>query len=227
MKTIKTLITAASIAAIASTASATMTFSQEKTGGPLATLNANNNNQSWGFNEGGFYQNSLNDISGVSGLLSGVDWNMYEIVSAVVTFGFADKAHYKNDQGDYDVTYWGTLYKGTEFAKATVGNDDVYLQGDEHNGNDAVEVDGNHYNSPNNYDYHSGEVDASEFGDLEDGNIQFRVTADEGDFYLKTANIVVTVEEKPTHSVPDSGATAILLGGALIGLAAVRRKLSK
>ncbi len=205
MKALKNLLAVTALVGLTSSASAIMSFEQQISGNPLDTLSANGDSQ---------YTNSWTNITSGGNLLQ--TWlaanPTYEIVSAVVKFGFAD---------DSDYSY--------EYAKAWVQGKFVDLGGDQ-NGDLATEVDGSHQSG---WDYHSGDVDSADFGGLEDGVVEFKVKANQGDFYLKTAKITVNVDKKstppppPTTRVPDAGSSIALLGLGLIGLAAIRRRFVK
>ncbi|MDQ8197024.1 VPDSG-CTERM sorting domain-containing protein [Pelagicoccus enzymogenes] len=196
MNLVRSTLAALLVAAAAATASATMTFTQFKSGSPLDFLSSGGDTQ---------YSSTFNNIKNGGTLLSTfltANPN-YEIVSAIVEFGFAD------DGGD-----------SYEYAKAYISGKFVKLFGDHHNSNDAVEVDGSH---DYGYSYRDGEIAEEDFGDLEDGIVEFKVKADQGDFYLKTAKITVEVDKKSVE-VPDSGSTLLLLGAALGVIGFIRRR---
>jgi hypothetical protein len=59
-----------------------------------------------------------------------------------------------------------------------------------------------------------------------DGSLYYTVTANSGSFWLKEASLYAeSAPLPPTQSVPDSGTTVALMGSALVGLVAFRRKL--
>ena len=100
---------------------------------------------------------------------------------------------------------------------------------------DDLEVDGTHANAPVSYEWFSQSVfgNATILGDLNsDGILNYSVTVQNlsgsKDTYLKIAELTVTGDPKRTTTgqpVPDGGATLALLGAALMGLGAIRRKL--
>jgi hypothetical protein len=59
-----------------------------------------------------------------------------------------------------------------------------------------------------------------------DGKVDYQVTAIEGDFVFDYARLDVDGIDNQIPSVPDGGATAMLLGLGTLGVAAMRRKLS-
>lgn len=103
------------------------------------------------------------------------------------------------------------------------------------------QVDGNHSNAPTNYDWVSGSLtgNLTLLGDLNaDGKLAYTVTiqnldtsrrSDTEDTWLKIAELTATGDRKPGNNgnpVPDGGATLGLFGLGLLGLGAIRRKLS-
>jgi hypothetical protein len=59
-----------------------------------------------------------------------------------------------------------------------------------------------------------------------DGKVTYEVTAVDGDFVFDYARLDVDGIDNTIPSVPDGGATAMLLGLGTLGVAAMRRKLS-
>lgn len=204
MKLIKIALAALSIAGFANSASAI-----------VYDYDAHNFNITY-LNEGDTYYGSFRN------LLPGVDFTQFEIVSAVVTFAFSD-TKWKNG-------YWYTD-SGDEWALAKVEGNAVDLGGSK-NANGASEVGGSHLNAPTSYDYKSANLGDDEFDDIESGTLEFSVEAnqvgnEDSDFYLKGAHLKVTTRAKTPVSVPDTGSTAALLGLAIGGLLAVRRRLTR
>jgi hypothetical protein len=62
---------------------------------------------------------------------------------------------------------------------------------------------------------------------LQDGILQYTITATEGDFWLIGGKMVVDARRRGGNGtpVPDAGATVAMLGLSLLGLAASRRKI--
>lgn len=142
----------------------------------------------------------------------------FTIDSILVKFAFSDDAdRVDGSSGGKD---------GFEYVDITVGTVKIW--------ND-LEVDGDHDNAPDSYDWYSESVfgNADIFNDLNaDGILNYSVTVQNmsgsKDTYLKITELTVTGNPKPRSSgnpVPDGGATLALLGVALMGLGAIRRKL--
>jgi len=55
------------------------------------------------------------------------------------------------------------------------------------------------------------------------GLLDYTISATDGDFYFKTASLTA---DASARQVPDGGVTLMLLGGALVGLAAFRRRFA-
>ncbi len=106
---------------------------------------------------------------------------------------------------------------------------------------DNLEVDGTHTNAPTSYEWFSQNLSGNLLllGDLNaDGIIAYKVTiqnldtswcSNTEDTYLKIAQLTATGNLKPRTTgtpVPDGGATLGLFGLGLLGLGAIRRKLS-
>lgn len=127
---------------------------------------------------------------------AGFDPLAMQIVSATVSFAFADD-HF--DQWE-------------EFAKVIVGSQVQW---------DRLEVDGSHFHSPTSYDWYSTSLSASQLEDLQDGVIAYSVDAQEGDFYLKEANLQAQVQLR----VPDSGMTIAMLGLGMATLLILHRQM--
>lgn len=229
MNLLKTSITAVAIAASAVTASAitSTTFTANFTPAePIAKLQAGIGSEGTPWSLGGYFADSFTNIKNAEDvLLSSLDFGTWEIISATVKFGFADytdNGHWwydKQDEQD-DTNDWSGA---DEKITATAQGKDV--------GINNVEVNGTHPSSTpgSGYDNKTGTISDDDFGGLEDGVVEFKVKAEEGNTYLKTAMITIEVQEKktpPPYSVPDSGTNAALLGFALVTLAAIRRKLA-
>lgn len=122
----------------------------------------------------------------------------HTVLDATVTFGFSDD-WLGDDLGDETVTIvidGGALWTG-------------------------LEVDGFHDNSPVNYDFHTTSLSGSLIANLNvDGVLQYSVTVNSGDTYLKEAKLVA-------NGVPDAGSTSLLLSLGLLGISIVSRRLKK
>lgn len=120
----------------------------------------------------------------------------------------------------------------TEYVDITVGGFNIW--------ND-LEVDGTHVNAPTSYEWFSQGLSGnmSILGDINaDGILAYSVTIQNldtsrrsytEDTYLKIAELTAGGDFKPRTTgtpVPDGGATLGLFGLGLLGLGAVRRKLS-
>lgn len=214
MNKIKTFLAALAATALASSASA-IVFQQEIIGNALKTFNSSSTsayNSSW--------QNITNSGTKVQDFLAANP--AYYVTKVLVTFGFAEYATGStSSRRNKDAIDYSSSYK--EFAYATVQTKYIDLGG-EKNGNGATEVDGVHPIAT--FDYHTGSVNAADFGGVVDGTVEFRVKSDYGSFYLKTAKIEVHLD-KPYTSVPDTGTSLSLLAIALGGLVALRRRFAK
>lgn len=126
-----------------------------------------------------------------------------KVVSAVVYFSFAD-------DGD----------SSSEYISVYLGNSAGAVSG-----LDNIEVDGNHSNQPASYDTRSAAIDSAALANLQDGVLEYKVTANWGDTYLKVAKIVAEVQLK--SSVPETSGTFALLALGLAGLASLRRQLAR
>lgn len=136
-------------------------------------------------------------------LTAGFDPDDYTINSAIARFAFAD-------DGD----------SGYEYASIQLGNPLAAFIA-------STEVDGNHSAPPNSYHWISAALNSTFLADLQvDGLLKFRVKRESGDFYLKRVVLEVSGDRKPPSHVPDGGATLGLLGGGLLGLLALARRLS-
>lgn len=131
-------------------------------------------------------------------LKAGYDPATMRIVSAIVSFAFAD---------DYD--------RSREYVKIIVGGDTLWRY---------QEVDGTHYNAPYSYDWYSKSLGAGLISQLQDGVIDYSVKARSGDFYLKEASLTAQVERL---KVPDAGTTLGMLGLGLASLFVLRRQMLK
>jgi VPDSG-CTERM motif len=123
------------------------------------------------------------------------------VTSAVVSFGFADDS--------FDTYEYVNVYLD--------GN--LFIAGQE--------VDGTHQTIPTSYDWYHGSISGTLLAGLQDGVINYTVTVTSGDTYLKRAKLVAQGIYQPSRSVPDGGATALLLGFGLAGLVALRRRSSR
>jgi hypothetical protein len=126
-----------------------------------------------------------------------------EVTSASVWFALADDATDVKDALD--------LKGYTETVKIDLGSASGYIG--------PVEVD--------LASLLSGAVTGSLLVDLSaDGILKYTISKTSGDFYIGFAKLVADATPKaPGSRVPDGGATAALLGLALLGLSAVRRKM--
>lgn len=145
-------------------------------------------------NEGQSYT-GLWDISDSPGFSTGLDFT-----SATADFWFADDSKY--DSGEYVSINIGALtgWKTNE------------------------EVDGsiNYYINLVSYDLVSGSLNASLLLDIAtDGKLSYKVKAVRGDTYLKESRLTVHAS---TRKVPEHGSTIALLGAALIGMVAFKRR---
>lgn len=132
-------------------------------------------------------------------LNAGYDPNTMVVTAATAWFAFAD---------DGDSQY--------EYVK-------VYLDGALFMG--PIEVDGTHNNIPASYDWHSGTLSGSFLASLQDGIINYSVKVTSGDTYLKRTKLVAEGYARPSESprVPEGGATIVMLGMSLAGLAGLAR----
>lgn len=129
---------------------------------------------------------------------AGYDPATMRIVSAVVSFAFAD---------DYD--------RSSEYVRIIVGGETLWRN---------QEVDGTHYYAPYSYDWFSKSLGLGLISQLQDGIIDYSVNARSGDFYLKEASLTAQVERL---KVPDVGSTIGLLGLGLASLFVLRRQMLK
>ena len=216
MNLVKKSLAAVALLGSVSGANAAIYYSDELSGSPLDFLYYN---YSW--------DNDTQYSGSFSNLFQSIDWGANDLVKAVIMFGFAD------DESD-----------GAEVVSAKAGSDwaDLYLEdGDPHPVAAAkdldvtiedsvaleVEVNGSHGGG---FDYREAELGGQALEDIKNGSLAFKVKREDGDVYVKTVQLKIETAEKqtpPPVKVPDSGATLILLGAALGGLAAVRRKLGK
>jgi len=127
------------------------------------------------------------------------------IDNATATFWFADDP---NDGSEY---YY--------YEKISIYLNGTLVWGPE-------DVDGSHTNAPNNYHQVDIQLSQALIDVLEaTGKLDYKVQLQSGykyDTYLKRAQLVANGSTPPA-SVPDAGATAGLIGTALLGLAAFRR----
>jgi hypothetical protein len=128
------------------------------------------------------------------------------VTSAVASFAFADDS-------DLSYEYVNVHLDGSLFNAALTG------------GASPIEVDGTHYNIPTSYDWYHGSLSGTLLAGLQDGVISYTVTVTGGDTYLKRAKLVAEGIYQPLRSVPDGGATALLLGFGMAGLIAMRRRV--
>ncbi|MDQ8183330.1 VPDSG-CTERM sorting domain-containing protein [Pelagicoccus sp. SDUM812005] len=138
-------------------------------------------------------------------LSAGFDPSSMRIVSAVVSFAFADD---HNDRSD------NKRWK-KEYVTLSVGGETPWSW---------LEVDGSHSNSPYSYDWYSTSLSAASLDDLQDGVIAYSVEAEYNDFYLKEASLVAEVE---MIKVPDAGATLGMLGLGIATVFILRRQMLK
>jgi hypothetical protein len=115
----------------------------------------------------------------------------------------------------------------------TVENPNNYEEVDikvgDHLAGDNVEVDGVISYTGNLLSYDLVSFDLSTILSITadigaDGMLEYYVKAVKGDTYLKETRVTVTAETPPPPSVPDSGSTAVLLVGGLVGLAVGLRR---
>lgn len=185
-----------------------LTWTSQFSGGPLKFLNFSN--EAGGSN---VYTNTF-DISVVNAL-NPIAFNpaTMTIDSAVASFAFADDTNY-NDHLD------GSSYK-YEWVDISLGNpSQIFI--------DEQEVDGTHYSG---YAWYSDDLGIGLIADLEaDGKLKFTVELLEKgskDVYLKVAKLVAKGHENPPHKVPDEANTVLLMGAAMLGLVALRKRLAR
>jgi hypothetical protein len=149
----------------------------------------------------------------------GYDPGTMEITSAVASFAFADDA-----SGGDASSYHG----GDSEEYVDVFIDNLLLI-------DNQEVDGTYNSPPSSYAWDDSALNANMLLALEDdGKISYKVqllnTSGSNDTYLKIAkleahgNVQDAPPPPPTSSVPDQGATSVLLLAGLAGLAALRKR---
>lgn len=139
-------------------------------------------------------------------LEKGFDPVLMEIIGATVKFAFADDGR-----------------DGAENAKIVVGGETLWSN---------QEVDGSHYNSPYSYDWYQATLGTSLLADLQDGILNYSVSALKGDFYLKEAAVYVEyspidVPDNGNLKVPDTGATLGMLGLGIATMFILRRQMLK
>ncbi len=206
MKLVKTTLATLSIAALASSASATMNYSfLFPQSAPIAKLDPSPGS---------------GEVTSFSGLFKdlALDLTHSYISSASMIFFFAD-------DGD----------GSTEFVDIFIGDlmTKYYEGADNGDKDDPTEIDGNHSNANpvvgnTSYDYRTFDLDSAEIDDLKDDKeISFKVDASKGDTYLKAVRLNVTTKKRPTTTIPDAGATSLMLGLAFLGLAAARKRFAK
>ncbi len=137
-------------------------------------------------------------------LEKGYDPLTMQITAARITFAFAD-------DGDSDRAKWGAGKQ--EFADVTVGSMTFLTK---------QEVNGNHQNAPNNYDYYYGELSITNPSDiafldsLKSGILSYKVTSNKGDFYLKIAQLEINTGAIVTAA--EGGSTALLMVVSIAGM---------
>lgn len=140
------------------------------------------------------------------------------ITSATVTFWFAD-------DGDND-SNWNSSSK--EYV-------DIFVNGTSVTGTkikDNLEVNGAH-GGPGPYEnfapYSANLQDfAGLIAALQDGVMEWEVKMrNSGDTYLKIAEITATGQIRTQNNVPDAGSSVAMLGGALLVLGLLRRRLQR
>jgi hypothetical protein len=145
---------------------------------------------------------STTGLTGTQFNLLGAGYNPATMVitSATVTFWFAD------DDSDGSETV-DIYVNGTSVTGTRIFND--------------LEVDGSHP-AANFAPYSANLQDfAGLIADLQDGIMSYQVKRQDGDTYLKIAEITATGN---TTTVPDNGLTAAMLGLSLMGLFAARAR---
>jgi len=138
-------------------------------------------------------------------LTAGFDPATMEIISATVSFAFADTKWDRADNKSWK----------KEYATIVVGGETLW---------NNIEVDGSHKNEPFNYDWYSKGLNSSLIAQLQDGIIDYSVQAVSGDFYLKEASLTVEAERS---QVSDTGATLAMLGVGVASLVVLRRQMMK
>lgn len=139
-------------------------------------------------------------------LTAGFDPETMEIISASISFAFAD------DNGDRS----DNKFRKLEYASILVGGETLW---------NWIEVDGSHYNSPNSYDWYNSSLSANLVSQLQDGVIDYSVEAKYGDFYLKEASLSVQAETR--SQVSDTGTTLAMLGLGVASMVILRRQMAK
>ncbi len=138
-------------------------------------------------------------------LNAGFDPETMKVVSAVVSFAFADNSWDINDDNQWR----------EEYVTLSIGSETLWSW---------LEVDGSHDSPPGSYDWYSKSVGDDVLVDLQDGLSNYSVQANWGNFYLKEASLVAEVEHL---KVPDTGATLGLLGIGVATLLILRRQMLK
>jgi len=159
---------------------------------------------------------SFFDLTAGTGGYTKFDSNDFVITNAVAKFYFAD-------DGDSNFEYVQIKLANSQslltLAPVFIG---------------PIEVDGTHNNIPTSYDLHFNTLKADDLVSLnDDGIIWFQVQAVKyknngtwyhSDTYLKRAELWAYGNEIPDIvTMPDGGATSLLLGGSFLGLCVARR----
>ena len=125
-----------------------------------------------------------------------------QITAARITFAFADDGD--SDKGKNPSLEYATVYLGGK----------TWLSGQE--------INGNHQNAPNNYDYYYGEwsisnsTDVAFLNSLASGILTYKVKSTQGDFYLKIAQL--EIQTTSIVKAAEGGSTALLMVFSIAGM---------
>ncbi len=128
------------------------------------------------------------------------------------TFNILDKGYNPNVERVCDADFWFAFADDSQSDAAEVVK--IQVGG-------LTQFNGDVNGTIWNYDFVWGSVGGSLLATLSNtGILNYTVRILSGDTYLKEAGLTAT-----TCSVPDGGATVVLLGVGMLGLAAVRRRM--